>query len=340
MPDLRTMESGSRDPAVTGMGAGMNGQQSIRYLSDASVQPSGTERLFAVAVTPDHTVDFLFHAGRVVSRRGTGVPEALAVSVAMSCAPLLVGQNVLSIIFPLALIRSLIEAEQGIRVTGIDFASETRDDPFAFGLALAVLDLLKDADAHGCHIRYLVRALAGHIGYQYASIVCVGADRRSDNRRIALAKDLLARDLDGHPDIPAVARACQLSVGGFQKAFREATGLPPLRWLRSLRIERAKVLLAEGALSLADIAASCGFADQSHFTRAFSDVSGVAPGRWRRTHPSSGEVGRGSPTSLASAVDARFRQDGHPSIRYDRLELSRAASSFVETHQAPKRLAE
>ena len=35
-------------------------------------------------------------------------------------------------------------------------------------------------------------------------------------------------------------------------------------------------------LSLAEIALSAGFANQSHFTRVFSAVVGVSPGAWRR----------------------------------------------------------
>jgi AraC-like DNA-binding protein len=151
-----------------------------------------------------------------------------------------------------------------------------------------------------------------------APAVRVSADLSSDSRRIALAKALLARQLDCHADIPSVARACRLSVGGFHRAFRDATGLPPLRWLRSLRIETAKILLAEGALSLADIAVCCGFADQSHFTRTFAHVSGVAPGRWRRTHG-----------SMANAADGRSRQDGGPPIRYDLVDVPRAFGSCV-----------
>ena len=35
---------------------------------------------------------------------------------------------------------------------------------------------------------------------------------------------------------------------------------------------------------LAEIAAACGFADQSHFSRVFTQHLGLPPGRWRRTY--------------------------------------------------------
>jgi AraC-like DNA-binding protein len=41
-------------------------------------------------------------------------------------------------------------------------------------------------------------------------------------------------------------------------------------------------MMRKGDRTLADIALACGFADQSHFTRAFAKDEGTTPGRWRR----------------------------------------------------------
>lgn len=120
-------------------------------------------------------------------------------------------------------------------------------------------------------------------GNRYASVSVTECPGGHGKRRIALAKEILIRGMDVHPDMQVVAEACGLSLGAFHRAFREATGTPPLKWLRTQRLERAKSLLAEGVMSLADIAGACGFADQSHFTRTFTHAAGVAPGRWRRS---------------------------------------------------------
>ena len=55
------------------------------------------------------------------------------------------------------------------------------------------------------------------------------------------------------------------------------------------RIEKAKQLLVDSKLSLAQIAWTCGFADQSHFTRVFAQLAQSSPGHWRR-HRRSGPV--------------------------------------------------
>ena len=50
-------------------------------------------------------------------------------------------------------------------------------------------------------------------------------------------------------------------------------------------MEQNKGLLRDGRLSLSDVALSCGFADQSHFTRVFTKLTGLTPGAWRREGP-------------------------------------------------------
>jgi transcriptional regulator GlxA family with amidase domain len=80
-----------------------------------------------------------------------------------------------------------------------------------------------------------------------------------------------------------LAKACDLSVRQFTRAFRQSTGLAPHQWLVQRRLEKAKSLLKGTRLSLADVASDCGFADQSHFTRVFTNAVGATPGEWRRT---------------------------------------------------------
>ena len=52
---------------------------------------------------------------------------------------------------------------------------------------------------------------------------------------------------------------------------------------RRLRVEFACRLLAEGSLTLSEIALQAGFADQPHFSRAFKNVTGMTPAQYRAT---------------------------------------------------------
>ncbi|WFP73698.1 AraC family transcriptional regulator [Mesorhizobium sp. WSM4906] len=96
------------------------------------------------------------------------------------------------------------------------------------------------------------------------------------------AKEMLLASMDGGIGLEELAAQCQLSRSHFARAFKASTGLSPLRWLAKQRLERVKVSLKNTNLSLAEIAASCGFADASHLTRVFIRETGHRPGAWRR----------------------------------------------------------
>ena len=65
------------------------------------------------------------------------------------------------------------------------------------------------------------------------------------------------------------------------RTFKDTTGTSAHEYVTMQRVERAKVLLQRTRQPLGDIAAVCGFADQSHFTRVFRQRVGVTPGKFR-----------------------------------------------------------
>jgi AraC-like DNA-binding protein len=79
-----------------------------------------------------------------------------------------------------------------------------------------------------------------------------------------------------------------LSESHFSHAFKASTGVPPLRWQMEVRIRKVKQLLKDESVSLTEIAATAGFSDQAHLTRAFKRVVGLTPAEWRR-NPVTGE---------------------------------------------------
>jgi AraC family transcriptional regulator len=80
-----------------------------------------------------------------------------------------------------------------------------------------------------------------------------------------------------------LADLAKLSRSYFCRAFKVSTGLAPHQWQLQVRIAKAKELLLEGKISLAEIAFATGFADQAHFTRTFSRAIGCSPGAWQRS---------------------------------------------------------
>lgn len=113
-----------------------------------------------------------------------------------------------------------------------------------------------------------------------------GAFRRpggltAEQRRVAVRE--LGQASAAKRTVAEVATLCGLSRGHFIGAFRVSFGDTPYRWSRARRIAAAQDALLNSDASIADIAAACGFADQSHLTRVFSVEVGISPAALRRT---------------------------------------------------------
>src|SRR6267154_61937 len=102
--------------------------------------------------------------------------------------------------------------------------------------------------------------------------------------QLSRAIEYIRRQAARPTTISEVAASIELSDSHFRRAFKIATGLPPYRWLLSVRIGQAQKLLTEGVASLSEIAMVTGFVDESHFSRAFKKIVGVSPRVWQRDH--------------------------------------------------------
>jgi AraC-like DNA-binding protein len=100
--------------------------------------------------------------------------------------------------------------------------------------------------------------------------------------QVRRAKELLHANMSANVSLRSLAEACKLSVSHFARAFKVSTGVPPHQWLITARIEMARHLLVHSPSPLVEVAAICGFADQSHFSRIFARATGSSPGAWRR----------------------------------------------------------
>jgi AraC-like DNA-binding protein len=107
---------------------------------------------------------------------------------------------------------------------------------------------------------------------------------RRTQRSPPLASRELARVkawIDDHAAAPLTlaALADEAGLSRFQlvRSFAKLTGFTPHAYIVQRRLDAARAMISRGAL-LADAAVSCGFADQSHLTRAFVRRYGLTPG--------------------------------------------------------------
>ena len=94
-----------------------------------------------------------------------------------------------------------------------------------------------------------------------------GAHRRGVRRRL---------------DLRELARAPSVHPAHFTRVFRRFHGRSIGEEVAALRVQLACRLLAGGDAPLTDVAAACGFADQSHLTRVFHAHTGATPARYRK----------------------------------------------------------
>jgi len=104
-------------------------------------------------------------------------------------------------------------------------------------------------------------------------------------RRDRLAESLRAH-LDAHLFEPITLAAAAQGVGSgttlVARAFTNAFGIPPHRYLIGRRLDAARDRILRGQ-PLADVAAEVGFVDQAHLTRRFPQFLGTTPGRFARS---------------------------------------------------------
>lgn len=103
---------------------------------------------------------------------------------------------------------------------------------------------------------------------------------RGCSKGIARVRDYLDSHLGQEAELAELARIAGLSRSHFIRAFRKETGLTPHAYLLDRRFRAAGRLLGQGQAP-GDVAAACGFFDQSHLNRVFKARMGVTPGIFR-----------------------------------------------------------
>lgn len=158
------------------------------------------------------------------------------------------------------------------------------EDPLAAQIALALLGEARAGSPGGTlYADSLAAALAAHLVRKHG-----GQETATRPSRGGLGGSRLrqvVRQMEEHLDevlgLAQLAAVLDMNVYSFVRAFKQSTGVTPHQYVLALRIARARSLLADPSLSIADVALRCGFAGQSNFTTAFRRVTGTTPGAHR-----------------------------------------------------------
>jgi AraC-like DNA-binding protein len=95
------------------------------------------------------------------------------------------------------------------------------------------------------------------------------------------ARDLMDREYWRPLYVPALARAALMSTGHFARQFRATYGETPYSYLMTRRIERAKLLLRRGHLSVTEVCLEVGCTSLGSFSARFTELVGETPTAYR-----------------------------------------------------------
>ncbi len=183
---------------------------------------------------------------------------------------------------------SLVDAVASRDDAGAELApAAAMEDPFVAHVSLALAEEARAGAPGGAlAAEGLAIALVAHLlrrGSRFgpdehpaAPLAAPRLHRVVDHIRSHLDVGLSLRDL---------ADVARMDVYRFVREFKEATGLPPHRYVTQARIDRAKALLRERALSISEIALRTGFATPSHFSTTFRRMTNATPRAYRDAAP-------------------------------------------------------
>lgn len=197
----------------------------------------------------------------------------------------------LHVLLPGELMQSVGD-ELGVTTRQLEFISALAVHDDTMG---RLLGALKDEVAGGgpggrLYAEGLASALAVHLLRCYSSLgdglrreVVAGPGAAGVSKKtMSRALEYIGYNLVSDLSLADIARAANLSERHLYRLFRETVGLSPHQYVIRERVERAKGLLRETDLTIAEVAVSSGFSHHQHLNRHFKGLTGASPERFRR----------------------------------------------------------
>ncbi|MEZ5503115.1 MAG: helix-turn-helix domain-containing protein [Halioglobus sp.] len=101
-------------------------------------------------------------------------------------------------------------------------------------------------------------------------------------RELRAPVDYICRHFGNRISVDSLAKACNISVSALERRFRKHLNKTPHQYINEVRLANARQMLLETEKPVGVIALETGFADHSHFSRAYSKYFGMPPRRARQ----------------------------------------------------------
>jgi AraC family transcriptional regulator len=133
------------------------------------------------------------------------------------------------------------------------------------------------------YVESLANVLAVHLLREYSTAqprVALHEGGLGD-RKLLQVSEYIHDHLDQEIKLEDLAQVVGISQFHFSRLFKQSMGISPHQYLLQQRIDRAKQLLKDSTLAIADIALQCGFNSQSHLSKSFRELTGMTPKAYR-----------------------------------------------------------
>lgn len=159
-------------------------------------------------------------------------------------------------------------------------------DPLLEQLAIAIATALRDKmAADSLYVDTIAQMMAVHLARNHCSRARLGRAGlipTLSGWKMRRVIEYIEDGLDGDLSIERMAAEAEISPVYFARAFKAAVGQSPHQYVLTRRVERAKELLRDTGMPVADVALSVGFSSQSHLSHWFVRQVGISPAAYRR----------------------------------------------------------
>lgn len=162
--------------------------------------------------------------------------------------------------------------------TNLSFGRYVRDTVFRGAQELDALEQrFHDRLIEQIHAVVLLRLLI-HLPHNHSHLLDASIPRPS-MPQLKQAEDFIVENFNKPIDVAGIAEATGTSVRSIFRYFQQIHGESPSMYLKRLRLERARTMLAdsEASRSVTEVALSCGFQSLGHFARAYRQRFGELP---------------------------------------------------------------
>ncbi len=141
---------------------------------------------------------------------------------------------------------------------------------------------IKSPPFHQLCASYLLQLLSS---YSRAAKRLKSGEKTPGNSNMEKVIKAMNEEFQQEHAVEYYAEMANLSLFQFIRSFKKLTGFTPARYIEKIRIAKARELLRDSSLSVAEISAIAGYKDPFYFSKVFKKASGITPSEYRNSSP-------------------------------------------------------